>query len=76
MSDGQQDRLGKVEGHGVDATGCVLDVNQALSDEWTMYGDYNQLKSFSQASNAFQVTCKYTNLSWPTYTFEFAEASP
>lgn len=59
-ADGNTDRLGNIEGHGIDATGRVADMQNMFS-ECDRADEMNEYKSFEEANTIFQVTCKFQN---------------
>jgi hypothetical protein len=69
MSDGQTDELGKIGGHGVDATGGVISIDQLVYNGFDLQDNLSN-KKFSEESAILKVHCSFRNQTNTMFTFK------
>lgn len=67
--DGTQDELGRIWGHGVDATGRVTDMGDLFTDSDRNVG--SGTKCFFESCRMFQVSCEFDNERKAHFVFTF-----
>jgi hypothetical protein len=70
MTDGPADQLGRIEGHGVDPTGSVGDINQLVSMQWAGRDAWTFL---TECGTFLKVEVQFTNASWADFCFTVSE---
>jgi len=70
-SDGALDTFGRLTGHGVDATGCVTDIDKLT--KMNFVNDFQSTTSYIEFSAFFCVNVSFDNACYGSYTFTFEE---